>query len=221
MRYNCEGKVVYHAAGVGVVFNQRENTQRFMMQHDDDILCMAVDPSGQYCATGQVGLTPWLVVWDTTGAEKSCVDVVRFKKPLTNGIKHVAFSHDGELLVATGMDSQHSIAVYRWRDEELIAAGKGPLSHVWSIGFSGDDEQVIATCSGEVNFFSFEDGVLTQLEQDEAEGPLGSVLCQAIASRVLYTGTHTGHILAWIGRGAPKANPTGQSAVYCLYSRTS
>lgn len=213
--------MVYHAAGVGVVFNQRENTQRFMMQHDDDILCMAVDPSGQYCATGQVGLTPWLVVWDTTGAEKSCVDVVRFKKPLTNGIKHVAFSHDGELLVATGMDSQHSIAVYRWRDEELIAAGKGPLSHVWSIGFSGDDEQVIATCSGEVNFFSFEDGVLTQLEQDEAEGPLGSVLCQAIASRVLYTGTHTGHILAWIGRGAPKANPTGQSAVYCLYSRTS
>lgn len=179
-----------------------------MMQHDDDILCLALDPSGQYCATGQVGLTPWLIVWDTTGTQSTCLDVVRFRRPLTNGIKHVAFSHDGELLVATGMDDDHSIAVYRWKEERLIAAGKGPASNVWSIGFSADNSQVIATCSQEVNFYSFDDGVLYQHEQGEIAG-LGSVLCQAIAGKTLYTGTHTGKIIAWSGRGPAQALDSG------------
>ena len=46
LRYTQEGKIVYHAAGVGVVLNQRENTQTFMLEHDDDILCLATDPTG-------------------------------------------------------------------------------------------------------------------------------------------------------------------------------
>jgi len=35
-----------------VVLNQKENTQEFMLEHDDDILCLATDPTGQYCVTG-------------------------------------------------------------------------------------------------------------------------------------------------------------------------
>ena len=52
LRYTQEGKIVYHAAGVGVVLNQKDNKQAFMLEHDDDILCLATDPTGQYCATG-------------------------------------------------------------------------------------------------------------------------------------------------------------------------
>ena len=46
LAYTCEGKVIYHAAGVGIVMSQRNNTQQFMYEHDDDILCLAVDSSG-------------------------------------------------------------------------------------------------------------------------------------------------------------------------------
>jgi hypothetical protein len=52
LRYTSDGKIVYHAAGVGVVLSHNTNTQQFMLEHDDDILCLATDPSGQYCATG-------------------------------------------------------------------------------------------------------------------------------------------------------------------------
>ena len=122
-----------------------------MMEHDDDILCLDVDPNGRYCATGQVGLTPWLVIWDTTFQE----DARRIKTPLTNGIKHVAFSHKADLIVATGMDSDHSIMVYNLKDDEIVAVGKGPSSHVWSIGFNTDDSLIIATCTGNVLMYSF------------------------------------------------------------------
>jgi len=103
--------VVYHAAGVGVVLNQSQNTQRFMLEHDDDVLCLATDPTGQFCATGQVGQQPWLCIWDTASME--CL--ARYRSPLTKGIKCVAFSNDGELVVASGMDVDHSMAIFQWK----------------------------------------------------------------------------------------------------------
>ena len=157
-------------------------------------------------------------MWDTSGAQNNCPDVARFRAPFTNGIKNVAFSHDGELLVATGLDDDHSIAVFRWKEvalpqannehgqrqeptdeekEPLIAAGKGPASNIWSIGFNAKNSQIIATCSNEVNFYSFKDGSLSLLDQGERTRPLGAVLCQAIAEDTLYTGTHDGKIIEW------------------------
>ena len=52
LRYTAEGRMVYHTAGVGVVLSQRNNTQAFMLEHDDDILCLTTDAAGRYCATG-------------------------------------------------------------------------------------------------------------------------------------------------------------------------
>mgnify|MGYP000364867171 FL=1 len=79
-----------------------------MLEHDDDILCLATDPSGQYVATGQVGPKPWLCVWDTGTME--CM--ARYQSPLTKGIKCVAFSSDGDRVVASGMDDSHSLAIF-------------------------------------------------------------------------------------------------------------
>lgn len=41
--------------------------------------------------------------------------LARYKAPLTKGIKSVAFSSDGELVVASGMDEDHSIAIFAWK----------------------------------------------------------------------------------------------------------
>lgn len=82
-----------------------------MLEHDDDILCLATDPTGQFCATGQVGRHPWICVWDTATME--CL--ARYRAPLTKGIKSVAFSGNGELVVAAGLDDDHSIAIFAWK----------------------------------------------------------------------------------------------------------
>lgn len=36
--YTASKEVVYFVAGVGVVYNLRENSQRFFLGHDDDII---------------------------------------------------------------------------------------------------------------------------------------------------------------------------------------
>ena len=37
-----DGGVVYHAAGAGVVLNPLTKTQSFYLEHNDDIICLAL-----------------------------------------------------------------------------------------------------------------------------------------------------------------------------------
>lgn len=55
--YTQTGEIVYHVAAIGVVYNRQQNTQRFYMGHDDDILCLAIHPLKDFVATGQVAKT--------------------------------------------------------------------------------------------------------------------------------------------------------------------
>ncbi|KAF7251683.1 Echinoderm microtubule-associated protein-like 5, partial [Varanus komodoensis] len=63
--YTQTGEIVYHVAAVGVVYNRQQNTQRFYLGHDDDILCLAIHPLKDYVATGQVGRDSSIHIWDT------------------------------------------------------------------------------------------------------------------------------------------------------------
>lgn len=62
--YTQTGEIVYHVAAVGVVYNRQQNTQRFYLGHDDDILCLAIHPVKDYVATGQVQSTVHMSVFD-------------------------------------------------------------------------------------------------------------------------------------------------------------
>lgn len=48
------GEIVYHVAAVVVLYNREQNTQRFYLEHTDDILCLSIHPQKDYVATGQV-----------------------------------------------------------------------------------------------------------------------------------------------------------------------
>jgi len=184
VRYTAQGTVVYHAAGVGVVLNKEQNTQKFFMEHNDDILCIALDPTGKFAATGQIGPKPWIFVWDVTTME--CL--ARITGTLTKGIKTIAFSNDGKLLAATAMDDEHNVAVYEWAAKPKqgqglapIAAGKGTRANILSLGFTPDNSQLVATCVKEVDFFTFAGGVIKSKKGTgwgTGAGP-ESVLCQA------------------------------------------
>lgn len=51
-------EIVYHVAGVGIVFNSEKQEQILNTEHDDDILCLAVHPEGHTVATGETGPNP-------------------------------------------------------------------------------------------------------------------------------------------------------------------
>ena len=77
MWYNSKGEIVYHTAAVGVVYNPSTETQRHITDdpesddvaegHSDDILCMSRHPDKRTFATGEIGKTPKVVVWDSDG----------------------------------------------------------------------------------------------------------------------------------------------------------
>lgn len=76
--YTQTGEIVYHVAAVGVVYNRQQNTQRFYMGHDDDILCLAIHPLKDYVATGQVAAN----IFRFMGSER------RFSKRKVEGLCH-------------------------------------------------------------------------------------------------------------------------------------
>jgi hypothetical protein len=61
------------------------------MSHRDDIHCLAIDPQGIFCATGEIGPKPRLSIWNS----KTMEEVYQVTAPMTKGIKHVAFSKNG------------------------------------------------------------------------------------------------------------------------------
>ena len=58
--YLQNGEIVYHVAGVGVLYNREKHSQRFYVGHTDDILCLCIHPIKDIIATGQVGFGMFL-----------------------------------------------------------------------------------------------------------------------------------------------------------------
>ncbi len=66
VRYNYEGDIVYPAAGVGIAYSPSTHTQRFNLDHTDDVICLAMHPGGDFVATGEMGAAPKIVIWKST-----------------------------------------------------------------------------------------------------------------------------------------------------------
>lgn len=85
------------------------------MEHTDDILCLTVNEHPKFkniVATGQVGAKPAVHVWD--GLKRTTVSVIRGLH--TRGVGFLDFSSSGRLLVSVGLDTENSIAVWRWQE---------------------------------------------------------------------------------------------------------
>uniref|UniRef100_A0A9J7WVP8 EMAP like 5 n=1 Tax=Cyprinus carpio carpio TaxID=630221 RepID=A0A9J7WVP8_CYPCA len=127
--YTQTGEIVYHVAAVGVVYNRQQNTQRFYLGHDDDILCLAIHPVKDYVATGQVGRDSSIHVWET-----------EFLKPLSVlkgfhqfGVCALDFSADGKRLASVGLDDNHTIVLWEWRKGEKLSTIRGSKDKIFVI----------------------------------------------------------------------------------------
>lgn len=52
--YTSTGDIVYHVAAVGIVYTKTSHRQKHYLGHTDDILCLALHPTRDLVATGQV-----------------------------------------------------------------------------------------------------------------------------------------------------------------------
>lgn len=139
--YTGKGHIVYPAGALGVVYNVELKEQLYINAHTDTILCMRayVLPNKQtLCASGEAGRLPKVLVWTTGGPEagKGPEVVACLKGFHKDGVAHVSWSHDGELLLTVGATGFHCVAVYKWRTSDLVFSAQASehpiLDAVWS-----------------------------------------------------------------------------------------
>jgi len=118
-------EIIYSLAGTGVVYNPTTGKQHFMTSHTEDILCLAVHPTRDIVATGQLDpkgvATPFILIWDAAGCQ-----VLRKITYHDRGIICVAFSPDGKYLLSIGQDDQHTVALWDWESAGVKGLGSGP-----------------------------------------------------------------------------------------------
>ena len=158
--FSSTGEVVYFTAAVGIVHDWQKgktNKQRFFQSHDDDVLCLTMDPSRTYAATGQtaplklakgVQCKPTVSVWDVNSMQELVqlehAPVKRSEESTEEepmaGVQAVAFSADGELLVSVCRNLRATVHVWRWRQAQLVCKPmeslQGTPPCVWGIAWN-------------------------------------------------------------------------------------
>ncbi|KAK3235754.1 hypothetical protein CYMTET_54067 [Cymbomonas tetramitiformis] len=156
------GKLVYHVAAVGVVLDMAQGVQSLITAsassdeevpcgNTDDIVCMAMHPNKRFVATGEVGHAPKIVIWDASSTPPTCLNVVSgFHQ---RAVIALSFSPDGKYLASVGLDDDHSLAIYDWTTEELLAHSRGDKNPIHHITWSKFNGQLITTGKKHVKFW--------------------------------------------------------------------
>lgn len=105
------------AGAIGVLFDYKKNTQRFMgagnsksaKGHTDDIVSLSVTSDRTLLATGQVGDKPAICIWDLSSGElKNKFNLGRNMR----ACKALAWSKDNKRVYACALDNDHSIFAF-------------------------------------------------------------------------------------------------------------
>ena len=205
VRYNIRGEVIFHAAGLGVVYDKNRDVQRFHAgYHAGDILCLAVDSSRRFCATGEEGDRPGINVWDTQTTRLLCrlgggggtKGGTQEEGPhCGGGVSCVTFSHDGRRLASVSNDIDWTLAVWRsqrgdWTDGQLIAWRPSSRCKILFVHFTGHSQYFLMTggmtgsdTGGSVRFWSTKDGEENSLcahkPMFSVKGKVQPLLCAA------------------------------------------
>ena len=145
LMYAPDGDSMWFTGSVVVIMNQKRRSQKFYMEHSNNITSMAVHRPSGVVASGDQAEFPGIRIWNPLTFETFAILEGYHRR----GIAHVAFNPDGTQLVTVGMDSFHSIAVYNWRSNTIIAETRGiQMKSLW-IDFNPSGTQLVQ-CGNEM-----------------------------------------------------------------------
>ena len=140
--YTKDGALVYTAAALAICVDPKSMRQRYMSGHTDDIISLAMTPvikkRGSYsiCATGEVGRTPKIIVWESNTMRQ----LQTLNPSHERGVTQLAFSPDGMTLASIGLDDQNSMSLHDWKKGvSLLRVRTGP-DKVFGLSFQHDTE---------------------------------------------------------------------------------
>lgn len=209
--YTSTKEIVYFVAGVGVVYSTRENSQRFFLGHNDDIISLALHPEKQLVATGQVGKDPYICVWDS----RTCQTVSIMKDTHQRGVTCLAFNSSGMLLVSVGLEDYHLIAVWDWKKGKVLASVRGHTDRIFDIQFNPYQDNSLVSCGVKhIKFWTLRGNSLNPKKGVFGKaGEIQTNLCLAFgANDVTYSGTLSGEIYKWKGQNLAGTIPNAHTA---------
>ena len=216
LSYTVSGEIMYTAAAAGVVLNADTNSQRFSLDHTNSIVSTALHPNGALAATGEVGRSPKIHVWNTTSMR-----IISTLAGFHHGAIHcLSFSKDGHYLVSVGQDEFHSVAVYNWKEKRLLFAHKSTRAKVFDCHFASNT--CFVTCGvNHVYFWETERaGVYSQ--KKGLFGKIGKMQTMTCVSNLddgrVITGSLSGHIYVWAGRNCQKMIKAHDTTINAFYS---
>ena len=138
--YAVSHNIVTHIGRVAIVMNKSGGgLQRFVRDHVDDILSIAIHGDGELVATGEIGRIPRVLVWNANTLKT--VSILRGHH--RRGVNILQFSRDGDQLLTVGLDKFHSIAIYDWKKCVMTSSFPGGLQKVLSAAMTPDGFGVI------------------------------------------------------------------------------
>ena len=197
VKYARSGEVVFFNASVAVVMSQKDRKQRFYQEHSTSITAMAVHPLEQFVATGQLGETPSIRVWNSQTMKTTVVLEGYHRK----AISHLCFSPSGKLLGSCGLDRFHSIAIYDWKCSHIVACAQSFSAKPLFLCFSPSGDSIVQ-CGKEVIRFWELDGLNIRFQDALLSGraKLQPFLCLGWIGNNAVVGTADGNIYRFIGR---------------------
>nr|XP_034966373.1 echinoderm microtubule-associated protein-like 6 [Zootoca vivipara] len=196
--YTAGKEVVYFVAGVGVVYNTREHTQKFFLGHNDDIISLALHPEKTLVATGQVGKDPYICIWDSYNIQTVSI----LKDAHTHGVACLAFDSDGQRLASVGLDAKNTVCIWEWRKGKLIASATGHSDRIFDISWDPYQPNRVASCGVKhIKFWTLCGNALTAKRGIFGKtGDLQTILCLSCAKDdITYSGALNGDIYVWKG----------------------
>uniref|UniRef100_A0A3Q2XCV2 EMAP like 5 n=1 Tax=Hippocampus comes TaxID=109280 RepID=A0A3Q2XCV2_HIPCM len=198
---NDGADIIYHTASIGIVLNLTTSCQSFYIEHSDDILCLTINQHPKFpnvVATGQVATSPSIHVWDAM--TKQTLSVLRCFH--SGGVCSVSFSATGKLLLSVGLDSEHTITIWKWQEGGKVASRIGHTQRIFVAEFRPDsDTHFVSVGIKHVRFWTLagrallsKKGVLSSIEDARMQTMLSVAFG---ANNLTFTGTISGDVCVW------------------------
>ena len=217
LKWTKSGSILYHTAGLGVVLNPTSNRQSFFIQHEKDIMSLAIHSNGAIAATGELTTEfdlAGIYVWNIETKDI----LASLKKFHINAVRHLRFSPNGSKLLSIGEDKDHSFALYDWMSDKIIASAKIDRGEVTACEFKNETEFV--TCGVKHIKFWTVTGYNVTYYRGSIEDFEPLVSCTyAFPKKICVTGSIKGHLNVWTDRTSTQVISAHKKEIYVLQAK--
>jgi WD40 repeat protein len=213
--FNSHGQAVYMTAALGVILDQKSNTQKFFgggqvankaknvsddtLCHTDDITSISISADRTRAVSGQVGSAPAAFLWDAVTGQK----VQRFKLAKgARGVDSIAISNDGSRVVCVDRSDSHNVYVFDAASGSGLGQEKGDTNKIFDVCFSAQpgSKDFVTVGAKHIKFWNADSLAASKRGVFGSAGEATSFACCAYDDQgTAYTGGANGSIYVWSG----------------------